>query len=383
MPISILPPQPAQYLLPPDSASDYGDEKVTLDEDGDFVRMASSQKRSKAISIVTPGEIVTSDPQWMRGHGTYLLRNEDCGGSDVEMEDGADTIAVGGGSGGGGSSIVATVAGTVQKVNKLLSVKPLRARYAPEIGDLVVGRITEVQSRRWRVDVNSTLAAHLLLSSINLPGGILRKRTSTDELQIRSFFSEGDLLVAEVQSLFQDGAASLHTRSLKYGKLRNGYFLKVKAGGIVRGKSHIVTLEAANGAGEVDVILGVNGYVWVSKKVTLQAPPGGESITRLEEEASEAIYSNVNEDIAPITRREIARIGNCVRAMVRWNVRVDEEVLNAVYLSALEFDEMGFEGEGSGGGGAECLEGEVGRRVVEAGMERVREANLRAGGMIE
>ena len=322
----------------------------------------------------------------MRGHGTYLLRSKDStadgNGSDIEMDDGADTTAVGGGSGGGGS-IVATVAGTVQKVNKLLSVKPLRARYAPEIGDLVVGRIMEVQSKRWKVDINSTLTAHLLLSSINLPGGILRKRTSTDELQIRSFFSEGDLLVAEVQSLFQDGAASLHTRSLKYGKLRNGYFLKVKAGGIVRGKSHIVTLEAANGAGEVDVILGVNGYVWVSKKVTLQAPPGGESITRLEEEASEAIYSNVNEDIAPVTRREIARVGNCVRAMVRWNVRVDEEVLNAVYLSALELEEMGFEGDGSIGSGVECLEGEVGRRVVEAGMDRVREANLRTGGMVE
>ncbi|PUU72263.1 hypothetical protein B9Z19DRAFT_1097649 [Tuber borchii] len=384
MPISILPPQPAQSRLPPDPDSDHDDEKVTLNEDGDFVRMASSQKRPKAISIVTPGEIVTSDPQWMRGHGTYLLQSKDSttdgSGSDAEMEDGADTAAVGG---SGGGSIVATVAGTVQKVNKLLSVKPLRARYAPEIGDLVVGRIMEVQSKRWKVDINSTLTAHLLLSSINLPGGILRKRTSTDELQIRSFFSEGDLLVAEVQGLFQDGAASLHTRSLKYGKLRNGYFLKVKAGGIVRGKSHIITLEAANGAGEVDVILGVNGYVWVSKKVTLQAPPGGESITRLEEEASEAIYSNVNEDIAPATRREIARIGNCVRAMVSWNVRVDEEVLNAVYLSALELEEMGIDGEGSIGSGVEYLEGEVGRIVVLAGMDRVSSANLRAGGMVE
>ncbi|PWW72674.1 hypothetical protein C7212DRAFT_226341 [Tuber magnatum] len=371
MPISISPPQPVQYLLPPDSDSDREDEKVILDEDGDFVRMSSApRKRSKTISIVTPGETVTSDPQWMRGHGTYLLRSKDSTaaaaaagyGSDTEMDDGADATAT---------------------INKLLSVKPLHARYAPEIGDLVVGRITEVQSKRWRVDINSTLAAHLLLSSINLPGGILRKRTSTDELQIRSFFSEGDLLVAEVQSLFQDGAASLHTRSLKYGKLRNGHFLKVRGGGIVRGKSHIVTLEAANGAGEVDVILGVNGYVWVSKKVTLQAPPGGESITRLEEEASEAIYSNVNEDIAPVTRREIARIGNCVRAMVRWNVRVDEEVLNAVYLSALELEEVGLGEEGSGGSGAECLEGEAGRRVVEAGMERIREANSRAGGMVE
>ena len=54
-----------------------------------------------------------------RGHGTFVL---------------PDT-----------TSIVATAAGTVHKTNKLLSVKPLRARYTPEIGDLVVGRIVEVR----------------------------------------------------------------------------------------------------------------------------------------------------------------------------------------------------------------------------------------------
>ena len=36
---------------------------------------------------------------------------------------------------------------------------------------------------------------------------------------MRTFFEEGDLLVAEVQAFFADGAMSLHTRSLKYGKV--------------------------------------------------------------------------------------------------------------------------------------------------------------------
>lgn len=36
---------------------------------------------------------------------------------------------------------------------------------------------------------------------------------------MRNFFEEGDLLVAEVQAFFSDGAISLHTRSLKYGKV--------------------------------------------------------------------------------------------------------------------------------------------------------------------
>ena len=46
-----------------------------------------------------------------------------------------------------------------------------------------------------------------------------RRKLESDELQMRTFFEEGDLLVAEVQAFFADGAMSLHTRSLRYGKV--------------------------------------------------------------------------------------------------------------------------------------------------------------------
>lgn len=49
----------------------------------------------------------------------------------------------------------------------------MKARYQGEIGDVVVGRITEVQQKRWKVDINSKLDSILLLSSVNLPGGEL------------------------------------------------------------------------------------------------------------------------------------------------------------------------------------------------------------------
>ncbi len=219
-----------------------------------------------------------------RGHGTYVAP--------------------------GSTEIVATVAGTIQKTNKLLSVRPLRARYTPEIGDLVVGRIIEVQSKKWRVDVGAPVLANLPLSAINLPGGILRKRTETDELQIRTFFSEGDLLVAEVQQLHQDGTASLHTRSLKYGKLRNGVFMSVSGtgggSGVVRARRQVSTIDTAHGGGKVDIILGVNGYIWISKHIEIAG--ADTAITRVEEVVSLTVYSSQNDEIAPETRREIARI---------------------------------------------------------------------------
>lgn len=36
---------------------------------------------------------------------------------------------------------------------------------------------------------------------------------------MRKYLQEGDLISAEVQSIFSDGSLSLHTRSFKYGKV--------------------------------------------------------------------------------------------------------------------------------------------------------------------
>lgn len=36
---------------------------------------------------------------------------------------------------------------------------------------------------------------------------------------MRKYLQEGDLISAEVQSVFADGSLSLYTRSLKYGKV--------------------------------------------------------------------------------------------------------------------------------------------------------------------
>lgn len=274
-------------------------------------------------SIVTPGEPITSDPQWMRGHGTHLTPPS--------------------------GTITSSLAGTLTRTNKLLSVRPLHSRYSPEVGDLIVGRIVEVQAKRWRVDVGASQLASLPLSAINLPGGILRKRTETDELQIRTFFAEGDLLVAEVQQLFADGGAVLHTRSLKYGKLRNGVFVAVPGGsgaGVVRSRRQVWTMEAGEGGGEVDVVLGVNGYVWIAKHVKpkVAAEEGGVGITNMEEVVSATMYSSQNDGIARETVREIARLRGVVTALFENGLRVDEDMVMRGYKEALEMALMSGDG---------------------------------------
>lgn len=333
MAITILPPlaaapPPAPKNRDPELSDDDSSDEMDIDN------LPSTKQRS-ATNIITPGQTVTDDPQWMRGHGTFASEES--------------------------TTIRSTLAGTLQKTNKLLSVVPLRARYTPEIGDLVIGRIVEVQSRRWKVDVAAPLLANLLLSSINLPGGILRRRTSVDELNIRSFFGEGELLVAEVQGLFQDGSASLHTRSLKYGKLKNGHFMAVAGvgggAGVVRARRQIFTLQTKGG--EVDVILGVNGYVWIEKHAAeeAQAAAAEVGINRLEQSTSEAIYSSQNDEISEATRRDIARVAGVVRVLVEGGVKVDEENVRRGYEASLELDDEE--------GVMEFLNGERGGRVCE------------------
>ncbi|KAL9588342.1 MAG: hypothetical protein Q9203_002850 [Teloschistes exilis] len=344
-------PPRADVVGPP--ASDGYDDG---DDDVDIAQATGAVEKGAKAGIITPGEMITGDPQWMRGHGT--------------------TASI------GSSAILATVAGTLLRTNKLLSIQPLRARYNPEIGDLVVGRIVSVETKRWKVDVSAALLAHLPLSAINLPGGILRKRTSTDELAIRTFFSEGDLLVAEVQSVYQDGAASLHTRSLRYGKLRNGVFLRVSGtgggGGVTRSRRQVWTVQTADGGGDVDVVLGVNGYIWICKHSRGELVASSEEakkmneITRMEEAISESMYSNRNDEIAPQTRREIARLTECVRALVENGVRVDEEMVTAAYQASLGSDvDMGVAQDGLGEP-EEYQGGSKGSRLLAAALEAVR-----------
>ncbi|KAJ3302410.1 exosome non-catalytic core subunit rrp4 [Kappamyces sp. JEL0829] len=247
--------------------------------------------------LVTPGQMITLDMQHMRGHGTYVSTTE--------------------------TALVASVAGRIERVNKLISVKPLKTRFNGEIGDVVVGRIIELGPKRWRVDIKARQDAILMLSSINLPGGVQRKKTESDEMEMRSFFSEGDLLSAEVQNFFGDGAASLHTRNIKYGKLRNGTLVIVPSALVQRAKSHFITLPCG-----VDLVLGLNGYIHVAKHVHISPEMANQP---------EGLYGNQNSDISDEERLTIARVCNVIAALADFRMVIHESIIVYAYEASLDY----------------------------------------------
>ena len=100
---------------------------------------------SSSSFLVVPGQVLAVSQKedeassFLRGHGTYIETITD---DSVQVEEGQ-----------GDSRLVASTVGIVQRVNKLVSVVPLSERggYTGQVGDLVVGRITNVSSTRWAV----------------------------------------------------------------------------------------------------------------------------------------------------------------------------------------------------------------------------------------
>ncbi len=280
-----------------------------------FCFRTSSTKVPRPISalpVVLPGQPIMAEPDCLKGHGT------------LQRSDG---------------SLVATVAGVVERVNKLVTVKPLRSRYVGEVGDVVVCRITEVGTKRWKADVCGRQHAVLMLSSINLPGGEQRRRTAEDQLNMRQFYVEGDLVSAEVQAHFHDGSMSIHTRSLKYGKLSGGVLVSAAPALMKRLKQHFHLFEFG-----VHAIFGMNGYVWLSpaKPSAADDPP-----SELNDVAPMEMLNDAGDapgqggasppEAASVEERErVSRARNAVVALDKLSIVVSPVTVEAVYLYSVK-----------------------------------------------
>lgn len=95
-------------------------------------------------------------------------------------------------------------------------------------------------------------------------------------------------------------------------------------------------METANGGSQVDVILGVNGYIWISKHVESEFAAEASGINRMEESVSSKVYSSQNDTIDVATMREIARIRSVIVSLVENGLKVDEDRIIRGYNEAVD-----------------------------------------------
>lgn len=240
--------------------------------------------------LVTPGEIISHDTSFMRGHGTYM---------ENEVQ-------------------VAAVAGFVTRVNRLITVTPLRQVYQGAVGDTIIGRITQVQNKRWKVDVNSRLDAELRLTNIQLPGGEHRRSNVEDEREMRALLREGDLVCVEVQKINNDGLLRLTARSTKFGKLSQGTLLAFSPSLIVQDKQRMHDLPCG-----ARVVFGANGYVYITPTV-----PQDQGST----------YTVNFEEIPVEIRKTIGRLRNCIKLLSHHSIMISPTSVMTAFDQSIEQD---------------------------------------------
>ena len=267
----------------------------------------SSQLSSSSPEYVSAGDVISNNPTGnLLGHGTLLLDNR----------------------------IIATVSGHIERVNKLISVRPLSQRYTGDIGDIVVGRIVELGDQRWKVDIGARQHATLLLASIHLPGGALRRRTAEDQLAMRHYFAPSDVVACEVQKVRGEGGINLHTRSERYGKRRAGILVVTTSTLIKRCKQHFQALEGVEG---LEVALGCNGWVWIGKKLDDNKAREEKMDESDDEEERRMVEAQTRDvDVSVEERERIVRAANSVYVLSCMGVLIWNETIAAVYATSVE-----------------------------------------------
>ena len=66
--------------------------------------------------FVLPGEAITTESGYLRGHGSYIKENY------VEGSSGGSSVI--------GHTLISSVAGYIERIDKLISVRPINSRSA-------------------------------------------------------------------------------------------------------------------------------------------------------------------------------------------------------------------------------------------------------------
>ncbi|HUU78256.1 MAG TPA: exosome complex RNA-binding protein Rrp4 [candidate division Zixibacteria bacterium] len=187
-------------------------------------------------SMVTPGEVIAE--------GDFTI------GSHVYRKD---------------KKIVSQVIGLVTIKDNQVSVVPLKGKYLPRVGDLVIGKIIDVSLSAWIVDIASPYPG-IMRTSVSLD-----RRFDPVKDQTRKLFDVGDVIVAKVFSFDRTRDPTLTLRqenrsggsSPYLGKLVGGRVIEVSPSKIPRliGRrgSMISTIKQYTNS---RMIVGQNGRVW-------------------------------------------------------------------------------------------------------------------------
>ena len=178
--------------------------------------------------LVTPGELL-AEGDYIAGENTYKEDNK----------------------------IYSQRLGLVDFDDKKVFVVPLRGKYIPKVGDVIIGRVTDVTISGWRVDTNSAYSAMLSM-----------KEASTSFIQkgsdLTKYFQIGDYIITKVINVTSQKLVDLTMKGPGLRKLRGGNIIKVspiKVPRIIGKNGSMINMikEYTN----CKISVGQNGLIWI------------------------------------------------------------------------------------------------------------------------
>lgn len=174
----------------------------------------------------------------------------------------------------------ATVIGLAELKDKIINVIPLRGCYIPSVGDVVIGKVIDITTTAWIVDIRSPWNAFLFVKDF------LSKPLNVIKEDIRNYLDIGELIIAKVTSFDRTKNPTLTTKEHGLGKIERGTVIEVDPTRVPRiiGKkgSMINMLKKETGC---QIHVGQNGRVWISGKNREDEILVVEAIKKIESEA--------------------------------------------------------------------------------------------------
>ena len=175
--------------------------------------------------LVVPGELLAED-DYYPGRGTF----EDDG------------------------KICSKLLGLVSLRNKKISVIPLKSKYLPKKGDVVIGKIDDVRFSMWGVDINSPYSGILPASEV----------FGREKKELSRVFDIGDVLFLRIVDVDEVKKVKLGLKGHGMGKFKGGVIVDIAPTKVPRliGKkgSMINMIKDKTGC---KIVVGQNGLVWV------------------------------------------------------------------------------------------------------------------------
>lgn len=175
--------------------------------------------------LVVPGELLAED-DYYSGRGTF-------------EEDG---------------KICSKLLGLVSLRNKKISVIPLKSKYLPKKGDVVIGKIDDVRFSMWGVDINSPYSGILPASEV----------FGREKKELSRVFDIGDVLFLRIVDVDEVKKVKLGLKGRGMGKFKGGVIVDIAPTKVPRliGKkgSMINMIKDKTGC---KIVVGQNGLVWV------------------------------------------------------------------------------------------------------------------------